>query len=62
MCCSPRAQRHVGTTSVHADLEELVAEFLGVEAALTYGMGFATNSFTIPALVRSVPADGAVCV
>ena len=47
---------------MHADLEELVAEFLGVEAALTYGMGFATNSFTIPALVRSVPADGAVCV
>lgn len=29
----------------------LVAEFLGVEKAVTFGMGFATNSYTIPALV-----------
>ncbi len=40
-----------GTTHVHSELEDLVARFLGVEAALTYGMGFATNSATIPALV-----------
>ncbi|KXZ47975.1 hypothetical protein GPECTOR_31g337 [Gonium pectorale] len=47
--CSSRV--HGGTTSAHTELEELVARFLGVEAALTYGMGFATNSSTIPALV-----------
>jgi len=29
----------------------LVAEFLGVEAALTFGMGFATNSMNIPTLI-----------
>lgn len=40
-----------GTTDKHQELEALVAEFLGVEAALTFGMGFATNSFTIPALM-----------
>jgi 7-keto-8-aminopelargonate synthetase-like enzyme len=32
----------------------LVARFLGVEAAMTYGMGFATNSMNIPALVGKV--------
>ncbi|GLI70955.1 hypothetical protein VaNZ11_016054 [Volvox africanus] len=47
--CSPRV--HAGTTSVHVELEELVARFLGVDDAITYGMGFATNSSTIPALV-----------
>ncbi|GFR41818.1 hypothetical protein Agub_g2590 [Astrephomene gubernaculifera] len=47
--CSSRV--HSGTTSVHVELEELVARFLGVEAAITYGMGFATNSSTIPSLV-----------
>ncbi|KAG2452256.1 hypothetical protein HYH02_003280 [Chlamydomonas schloesseri] len=40
-----------GTTVAHTELEELVAEYLGVESAITYGMGFATNSSTIPALV-----------
>ncbi|PNJ65119.1 SPTLC2 isoform 5, partial [Pongo abelii] len=35
----------------HEELEELVARFLGVEAAMAYGMGFATNSMNIPALV-----------
>uniref|UniRef100_A0A8C5WHZ6 serine C-palmitoyltransferase n=1 Tax=Leptobrachium leishanense TaxID=445787 RepID=A0A8C5WHZ6_9ANUR len=36
---------------IHEELESLVARFLGVEAAMTYGMGFATNSMNIPALV-----------
>lgn len=35
-------------------LEQLVANFLGVESAMTYGMGFATNSMNIPALVGRV--------
>ena len=31
-----------------------MASFLGVEAAMAYGMGFATNSMNIPALVSKV--------
>lgn len=47
--CSARVDG--GTTPLHQELEALVARFVGVEDALTYGMGFATNSSTIPALV-----------
>lgn len=47
--CSSR--RELGTMEIHEELEELVAEFLGVEDAVTFGMGFATNSMNIPALV-----------
>ena len=36
---------------MHLELETLVAEFVGKPAALTFGMGFATNSVVIPALV-----------
>ena len=36
---------------MHLELEALVAEFVGKPAALTFGMGFATNSVVIPALV-----------
>lgn len=36
---------------MHLELEALVAEFVGKPAALTFGMGFATNSIVIPALV-----------
>lgn len=32
----------------------MVASFLGVESSLTFGMGFATNSMNIPALVGKV--------
>lgn len=41
----------IGTQPVHLELEKLVAEFIGCEAAVTFGMGFATNSTNIPALV-----------
>ncbi|XP_012685285.1 serine palmitoyltransferase 3 [Clupea harengus] len=47
--CSTRQE--LGNLSIHEELEKLVAEFLGVESALTFGMGFATNSMNIPALV-----------
>ncbi|XP_067901751.1 serine palmitoyltransferase 3 [Heterodontus francisci] len=40
-----------GNLDKHIQLEDLVAQFLGVEAAMTFGMGFATNSMNIPALV-----------
>uniref|UniRef100_A0AAQ5XDN0 Aminotransferase class I/classII large domain-containing protein n=1 Tax=Amphiprion ocellaris TaxID=80972 RepID=A0AAQ5XDN0_AMPOC len=47
--CSTRQE--IGNLSIHEELEQLVANFLGVEASMTYGMGFATNSMNIPALV-----------
>ena len=47
--CAPRAGG--GTTDDHLELERLIAEYLGKEAAVTLGMGFATNSLIIPALV-----------
>lgn len=52
-CCttSPPRHRPTGTTPIHLELEDLVAKFLGKEACLTYGMGFATNSATIPAML-----------
>lgn len=40
-----------GTTQLHVDLERMVADFVGQEDAITFGMGFATNSIIIPALV-----------
>eukprot|EP00462_Mataza_sp_D1_P025134 CAMPEP_0175144046 /NCGR_PEP_ID=MMETSP0087-20121206/13868_1 /TAXON_ID=136419 /ORGANISM="Unknown Unknown, Strain D1" /LENGTH=471 /DNA_ID=CAMNT_0016428379 /DNA_START=82 /DNA_END=1497 /DNA_ORIENTATION=- len=40
-----------GTTSLHADLEKLVARFLRKDAAMVFGMGFGTNSTGIPALI-----------
>lgn len=43
-----------GNLSIHEELEELVARFLGVESSMTFGMGFATNSMNIPALVGKV--------
>jgi 7-keto-8-aminopelargonate synthetase-like enzyme len=50
--CSSRME--VGTTDLHVELEELVARFVGKPAAVVYGMGFATNSTTLPALAGKV--------
>ncbi|XP_068088580.1 serine palmitoyltransferase 3-like isoform X2 [Hyperolius riggenbachi] len=47
--CSTRME--VGHLDKHKELEDLVAEFVGVEAAMVFSMGFATNSTNIPALV-----------
>jgi serine palmitoyltransferase len=44
----------LGTTALHRELEELIALFVGKEAALVFGMGFATNAGNIPALVGKV--------
>ena len=60
--CTPSAEQamslqcslvgwHAGTTQLHVDLERMVADFVGQEDAITFGMGFATNSVVIPALV-----------
>jgi len=40
--------------TIHKELEQVVAEFIGVEAAITFAMGFATNSMNIPTLVCKV--------
>ncbi|KAM6997956.1 serine palmitoyltransferase 3 [Tautogolabrus adspersus] len=47
--CSTRQE--IGNLRFHEELEQLVAEFLGVESSMIFGMGFATNSMNIPALV-----------
>ena len=43
-----------GSQSVHNELETLIAEFLGVEAAVTFGMGFGTNSCNMPTIMGPV--------
>lgn len=40
-----------GVTTIHKKLEETIAEFLGVESAVAFNMGFGTNSNVIPCLV-----------
>ncbi|XP_015243459.1 PREDICTED: serine palmitoyltransferase 3 [Cyprinodon variegatus] len=47
--CSTRQE--IGNLHIHEELEQLVADFLGVESSMIFGMGFATNSMNIPALV-----------
>ena len=44
----------IGGNVMHELLDKTVAEFVGKEDAITFGMGFATNSTTIPALVDQV--------
>lgn len=39
-----------GSLDLHAQAEQLVAKFVGMEASLIVSMGFATNSTTIPAI------------
>lgn len=51
---SPVFSVRLGNLGIHEELEELVASFLGVESTMTFGMGFATNSMNIPALVGKV--------
>jgi len=40
-----------GQTALHNELEKTVADFLGVEDAMIFGMGWGTNTTAIPALV-----------
>lgn len=47
--CSSRQE--LGYMDIHKKLDNLVAEYLGVEAAITIPMGFATNSMNMPSLV-----------
>lgn len=47
-CASPRNE--AGNFEILHQLESAIAEFVGKPAALVFGMGFATNSTTIPIL------------
>ena len=47
--CSSR--KEFGTTTLHRQVEQTVAEFLDKPDALCFNMGFNTNATTIPALV-----------
>nr|XP_043608271.1 long chain base biosynthesis protein 2a-like [Erigeron canadensis] len=47
--CSTRVDG--GTTTLHSELEEIVAEFVGKPAALVFGMGYVTNSAILPVLI-----------
>ena len=46
------SRQDVGNQDIHERLETRVAEYLKVDAAMVFGMGFATNSMNIPALVE----------
>jgi len=47
--CSTRLT--FGKSVVHRELEQLVARFVGKEDAIVFGMGYATNSTSLPSLV-----------
>ncbi|CAG2120279.1 unnamed protein product, partial [Medioppia subpectinata] len=40
----------IGRQQIYCDLEALVAKYLGTKDAIVYGMGFATNAYTMSAL------------
>ncbi|GER53797.1 serine palmitoyltransferase [Striga asiatica] len=50
--CSTRVDG--GTTALHAEVEECVANFTRKPAAIVFGMGYATNSAIIPVLIGKV--------
>jgi len=50
---SPSSSRaEYGTTSLHVEVENIVAQFLQKDAAMVLNMGFNTNATTIPALME----------
>lgn len=46
------SRQELGTNSLHLELEQLTAEFLGVDDAIVFGMGFATNTLNLPAIMN----------
>ncbi|KAJ8674239.1 hypothetical protein QAD02_005501 [Eretmocerus hayati] len=49
-CASGSSRLELGSMPIHDELERLLARFLGVEDAIVFGMGFATNTLNIPSL------------
>ncbi|XP_012271798.1 serine palmitoyltransferase 2 [Orussus abietinus] len=50
-CASCSTRLELGNLAIHDELEKQTARFLGVEDAIVFGMGFATNSLNLPSLV-----------
>lgn len=48
---SSSCSRELGRTLLHEEVERLTAEFLGTEAAISFGMGFATNAMNLPSII-----------
>jgi serine palmitoyltransferase len=49
-CATSSTRQEFGTLKIHQKLESLVAQYLGVEDSIAFGMGFATNSTNIACL------------
>ncbi|CAG2100234.1 unnamed protein product [Medioppia subpectinata] len=45
-------RQECGTIDIQKELERRLAQFLGVESSIVFGMGFATNSTNIPTLAE----------
>ncbi|KAM2051624.1 hypothetical protein ACFX16_033224 [Malus domestica] len=50
-CCCCCTLLSPGTTDLHNELEECVANFVGKPAAIVFGMGYVTNSAILPVLM-----------
>ncbi|XP_015436390.1 PREDICTED: serine palmitoyltransferase 2 [Dufourea novaeangliae] len=50
-CASCTTRLELGNMPIHEELEKLTARFLGVEDAIVFGMGFATNALNLPSLL-----------
>ncbi|XP_076682291.1 serine palmitoyltransferase long chain base subunit isoform X2 [Andrena cerasifolii] len=50
-CASCSTRLELGNMPYHDELEKLTARFLGVEDAIVFGMGFATNALNLPSLL-----------
>ncbi|XP_065217801.1 serine palmitoyltransferase 2-like isoform X2 [Planococcus citri] len=50
-CATGSTRKEVGTVTLHRELEELTARFLGVEDAIIFGMGFATNALNLASIM-----------
>ncbi|KAI4499605.1 hypothetical protein M0802_005175 [Mischocyttarus mexicanus] len=50
-CTSCSTRLELGNAPIHEELEKVTARFLGVEDAIVFGMGFATNALNLPSLI-----------
>ncbi|CAB3376398.1 Hypothetical predicted protein [Cloeon dipterum] len=50
-CATASPRIEFGTQKIHQELEALTAKFVGMEDAITFGMGFATNALNLPSIV-----------
>ncbi|XP_066603771.1 serine palmitoyltransferase 2 [Prorops nasuta] len=50
-CSTGSSRLELGSMPIHDELEKLTAKFMGVEDAIVFGMGFATNALNLPALI-----------